>query len=444
MRYTIPEIKSTLLNSIKNISKISWLFSTNPEKDFSRNRKLSFEKTMTSILCMGGGSLTNELMDCFSCSSDTPSTSAFVQQRAKILPEAFETLFRMFTDSIAANSLYKGYRLLAVDGSDLQIPTEKNDADSYYPGTNGQKPYNLLHLNALYDLCVHTYVDAIVQKSHVKNEHKAFVKMVDRCTAEHPTIFIADRGYESYNNMAHIQEKGMNFVIRIKDFTSRKGIASGLELPDEDEFDMSLNLFLTRKQTNKSKELFKNRNSHKFIASAVTFDYLPKHCKKSASVIPYELRIRILRFKITENTYEVVATNLDAEQFPAEAVKKLYAMRWGIETSFRDLKYTVGLLHFHSKKAEYIIQEIFAKLTMYNFTELITSLVVVRKKDKKYSYKANFSAAVHVCRKFFFENISPPDVEALILKYVVPIRPNRKRQRKMSAKAAISFMYRIA
>lgn len=119
----------------------------------------------------------------------------------------------------------------------------------------------------------------LFQKSHVKNEHKAFVKMVDRCTAEHPTIFIADRGYESYNNMAHIKEKGMNFVIRIKDFTSRKGIVSGLELPDEDEFDMSLNLFLTRRQTNKSKELFKNRNSHKFIASAVTFDYLPKHCK---------------------------------------------------------------------------------------------------------------------------------------------------------------------
>ena len=47
---------------------------------------------------------------------------------------------------------------------------------------------------------------------------------------------------------------------------------------------------------------------------------------------------------------------------------------------------------------------------MYNFTELITSLVVVRKKHKKYSYKANFSAAVHICRKFFFENISPPDV----------------------------------
>lgn len=97
--------------------------------------------------------------------------------------------------------------------------------------------------------------------------------------------------------MAHIQEKGMNFVIRFKEFASRSGIASGLELPDEDEFDMPLNLFLTRKQTNKSKELFKNKNSYKFIPSAVTFDYLLKHCKKSVSVSPYELRIRILRSK---------------------------------------------------------------------------------------------------------------------------------------------------
>ena len=86
----------------------------------------------------------------------------------------------------------------------------------------------------------------------------------------------------------------------------------------------------------------------------------------------------------------MVATNLNAEQIPDEAVKKLYAMRCGIETSFRDLKYIVGLLHFHSKKAEYIIQEIFAKIIMYNFTELIPSLVVVRKKTKNIAIKQTF------------------------------------------------------
>ncbi|WP_447558201.1 transposase [Streptococcus suis] len=38
-------------------------------------------------------------------------------------------------------------------------------------------------------------------------------------------------------------------------------------------------------------------------------------------------------------------------------LKELYAYRWGIETSFRDLKYSIGLTHFHAKKKEGILQE---------------------------------------------------------------------------------------
>ena len=47
----------------------------------------------------------------------------------------------------------------------------------------------------------------------------------------------------------------------------------------------------------------------------------------------------------------------------------LYTKPWGIETSFRELKYAVGLVNFHAKKQEYIIQETFARLIMYNFAE---------------------------------------------------------------------------
>ena len=119
-------------------------------------------------------------------------------------------------------------------------------------------------------------------------------------------------------------------------------------------------------------------------------------------------------------------------------------MRWGIETSFRDLKYTIGLLHFHSKKVDYILQEIFAGLIMYNFSELITSHVVIEKGSRKYEYKINFSVAVHICRDFLLSINNPPDVELLIARYVLPIRPGRSRPREMKVKQAISFMYRIA
>ena len=86
--------------------------------------------------------------------------SAFVQQRAKILPAAFESLFHHFTDRICEQKTYNGYRLFAVDGSDLQIAANPQDADSFYPGANGQKSYNLLHINAT-DGGVHSRVSGI-------------------------------------------------------------------------------------------------------------------------------------------------------------------------------------------------------------------------------------------------------------------------------------------
>ena len=37
-----------------------------------------------------------------------------------------------------------------------------------------------------------------------------------------------------------------------------------------------------------------------------------------------------------------------------KGIKELYHMRWGIETSFRELKYAIGLTSFHSKKRDYM------------------------------------------------------------------------------------------
>ena len=68
--------------------------------------------------------------------------------------------------------------------------------------------YNLLHLNALYDVCSKIYVDTIIQKSRNSNENQALIDMVDRNSEDIDTLIIADRGYESYNALAHIQEKG--------------------------------------------------------------------------------------------------------------------------------------------------------------------------------------------------------------------------------------------
>ena len=155
------------------------------------------------------------------------------------------------------------------------------------------------------------------------------------------------------------------------------GIKQGLDLPDSDEFDEKINLQLTRKQDKKKRKKFiQKKKYYKFVPSTTSFEYLPLKSKKNDPAVFYELNFRIVRFKVTDELYETVLTNLDKDVYPPEKLRELYASRWGIETSFRDLKYTVGMLDFHSKKVMCIHQEIYAHLIMYNFAEMITSHIV--------------------------------------------------------------------
>ena len=439
----VKMVKQKMNESLNQLCDVSWMFSKLPERDFTRNRKLPFRQVVSFLLGAEGGTLTTELLKFFGCTAEAPSASALVQQRSKLAPETFPALFDLFVRKTQPFQFYKGFRLFAVDGSDIQIPNNPTHAASHFPGANGQTSYNVLHLDALYDLLQHTYQDAHLVGDQEADERSALCCMVDRSPTE-KAIIIADRGFEGYNVMAHVQEKGWKFLLRIKDVGAASGIVTGLDLPNTDEFDLFVDLSLTTRHTSKVKEFLKQRNKFRFISATTRFDYLPQtNCKHDPTLF-YKLPFRIVRFKIAEDIYETVVTNLDAATFPPAELKKLYAMRWGIETSFRELKYTVGLLHFHAKKVEHIYQEVFARLIMYNFTELITSPVIFHKADCKYAYRANFTVAVHVCRLFLLGNVSPPDVEAVIRRAVSPIRPGRSRPRNMTGKKTVSFTYRVA
>ena len=321
-------IKNTLHSVIRDMAKHPEDFCRCPEKDFTRNRKLPFEKLLTLLIKMGGHSLRDEMLDCLAFKETPASVSALVQQRSKLLPEALEYLFQEFTNRCHKPKLYKGYRLLAVDGSDLQFTANPNDPLSYFPGVNGQKPYSFLHLNALYDLNSNLYLDAVVQKRRAANENAALVCMVDRSGISEPVIITADRGYESYNTLEHIAQKGWKYLIRLRE---SKGIISSLSLPAGD-FDMPVQLFLTRKQTKKLKELQKEfPGKYRFLPTKVNFDYLPWGTDGF-----YPISFRIVRFKISDDSTETLITNLDKDSFPSDELKHLYHLRWGSRPILKD------------------------------------------------------------------------------------------------------------
>ena len=331
-------VKKALIEEIKAISESPKLYCHDPTRDFSRNRKLPFATLVSLILHMNGGSLTNELLDYFSFRPDAASSSAFVQQRNKLKAETFRQLLLSFNkhmEKLVSVKTLGGLRLLAIDGSDIQTPTNPNDQDSYFPGANGQRPYNVFHLNALYDLLQNTYVDAVVQKRRDWYECGALVEMVEDSSIG-KALVVGDRGYESYNVMAHIHEKGWFFLFRVRE---TQGLASGLDLPDTDEFDLDISLNITRCISKEVKELIKDKNHYRYIPQNSNLDYLPrlngKHQKKP---VFYNLNFRIVRITIAEGFIETLVTNLPVDDYPPDKLKHIYNMRWGIETLYQYLK----------------------------------------------------------------------------------------------------------
>jgi hypothetical protein len=252
-KHFIATTKKLLFDVIDKLGKDPSLFVRHPGKDFTRNRKLDFNTFMKFTLGSSGRSTNKELLDYFNFSANVPSNSAYNQQRSKILPEAFEFIFREFTSKLKTKRLFDGYRLIACDGSNLSIAPNLNDPETRVKCNQFNVIVNRLHLNAFYDVMNRVYVDILAQNWADKNEYLACKKMIIRSKLDEKIILIADRGYENYNIFAHATEKNWNYLIRVKDIGSN-GILSGLNLIDNGPLDKDFSITFTRKQTKDTKK----------------------------------------------------------------------------------------------------------------------------------------------------------------------------------------------
>jgi len=240
--------------------------------------------------------------------------------------------------------------------------------------------------------------------------------------------------------MAHVIQQGQYFLFRTKDIHV-KGLTEKFSYPDSDTFDITVTVTLVR--SHKKSVLVKEGTYKRFVDSKTSFDFLTY-----GSTDTYEMTFRVVRVALSESSYECMLTNLPEDEFSSEWLKEVYQARWGIETSFRKLKYTIGLSSFHSCKPEYIKQEIWAKLIAYNATELLVSHVVVKRKNTKHLYKVNFTMAARICRIYLrlHAEIDSIDVMTRLSRELVPIRSNRQFQRLKTAhfRKPNYFLYRAA
>ena len=447
-------VKEKLNSIISDMAEHHWLFSNNPGHDFMRQDlgKLSFYDTMRMIIGMGKGSTNDEIMDYFDLDPDCiPSQSAFCQRRSQISLSAFEYLFSEFSSSFPrTTNKFKDHCILACDGCHVVYTTNSEIIEDYnIPRLIDYKGYNHMHLNGFVDVISKAFLDIVIQPGQHPDEREAFHTMLDHFQPDDPEKYIitADRGYESYDLLFHCELKHLNYVFRMKAPSSSKSLLSSYisELPDDqEEFDVTIKRFFTDKYTSIMKDqsdVYHYMNPYKNIPH---FQQLlnDKHL--------YFMQFRVVKIKVAENTYEYMITNLP-HTFVLEDIKACYHWRWGIEISFRYLKYANGLLYFHSKKPEFLKQEIYANLILYNFGIFLVNeaaeenLKKKRKKGNKYNYEIDFSSALKTARKFFVRRDSHKhvDIIKLMMKYVHAVKIEfRQFDRPLRGIGAIHFGYR--
>lgn len=432
---TPDTIKAELMSAISEAV-------ANPHKEFGeqecnfvRSRRLTAEVLIRLLLSMQGGSLNKELYD----AGIGVTASAFVQQRKKLSYTVLEEAMERFNDASRDSRTYRGYRVLAVDGTAVNM-NRNPKSDSFVCSDYNPKGYNQLHVNPMYDVLNKTYRHCVIQPQPQQDEIGALTFMLAWYDFGEKTLIVADRGYESYNVFAHLLEKpNVDFLIRVKQ--DKSAMRDIKKLPME-ELDTDISCTITTTQTNEDKKnghiLIQTRKNKDRVYSAKTragrWDF------KS----PYAMKFRVVRFMLDTGEYETLATSLP-RSFTLSEIKELYHARWGIETAFRELKYGLGLVNLHGKKDGFVKQEIFASMIMSNFCNRISGMVAVQQKEENiHEYRVNFKMAVYLCRKFFrTENADAEKLLQDIAGYTEPVRPGRQDGRNIKPKSFVGFVYRV-
>ena len=399
-----------------------------------RKSKLSIRETIHILIGAEGGSLAKELHR----AGYDVSASALTQRRAQIPVNVFRDIFIRFNGECVDSETFRGLRLFAVDGTAVSIPRNPK-SDSFVVHSGAPNGYNQLHMTPLYDILNKVYLEAVIQPEPQKDEIGALIELVRRNSFKEKTLIIGDRGFESYNLLAHLAEKeNLDFLIRIKN--NRSAMREVARLPML-ELDTVIRFTVSTTQTKEDKQ-----KKHIFLQ-------VPKNSKEGSRTrrgrwdfpSPYPMCLRIVRFQLDTGVFETIATSLP-DTFTLEDIRELYHLRWGIESSFRDLKYTMGIVNLHGKSDSFAEQEMYAAMTMFNFTSRIAREAVIRQPEEGiHAYHINFKMAAALCREYFrTEDADYDNLLEEIGRHTVPVRPDRQNKRNLKAKGFAGFTYRVS
>lgn len=144
---------------------------------FTRNRKLLFSDLSLCMLRMLLQNIQVELgkfLEAIKRKGMSYTTSAFIQSRKKVKPDLFYDLTTLITkdfykDNDESVKLYKGHRLLAIDGSTINLPVTKAIKDQFGTCSSQHKIEDIVLARAsiMYDFLNEMILDGKLSKFSV-------------------------------------------------------------------------------------------------------------------------------------------------------------------------------------------------------------------------------------------------------------------------------------
>lgn len=334
--------------------------------------------------------------------------AAFSLARYKIDLSFFKDLNKVLVDfhQKAPDKLWKGFQLIAGDGSTVSLPASRQMKDyfgTYSTSRDGTKSC-LAQVFMLFDV----YTDVVIEGriSKMADSEKTLLK---HCLTDLPvtnSIFILDRGFGYFNVCKRFLDQKRNFCIRISGANSAFG-KSVTEQPTDD--------FLTYWIPSEKERMTCREHGQ---------NYQP-------------IKLRVSKIKLPSGEMEILVSSLyDMDTYSINDIKELYRLRWGIEEGFKKLKPKMKLEQFGCRKPEGIFQEFEAHLFLMNMVAIIGNAAqeIVKKKCNKrtFQYKYNWQNAFRYVRNKIIALLNQintgriiNNLMKLISTSVIAIKPDR-------------------
>lgn len=393
------------------------------ETDFTRSRKQSFSSTLLLMINRITKSLSIEILNFVQIlqrdlkykHTQLFSKSAFVKYRQKMRPEVFMYLSKVltdeyFTDNDASVRLWRGFRLLAVDGSSLTLPNTKELKNEFGVANNQtQTSITQGRASVLYDVLNEFVIDASL--SPVSIGERALATQHLECTKSGDLV-IYDRGYPSILLMYQHLKKGVDFLIRTKaDFS------------------------------NFTKEFVQSKKQTQIVE--VTLDRYQRYAKEQYPTGEV-IKIRLNKVILDDGTIEILMSSLlDLKKYNNSVFKDLYFMRWGIETYYDELKNKLKVECFSGYSKTSIMQDFYASILVSNIQSLLiddlNEELSNNRDETKYRYKINANMSYGILKNrildIFLAEKEMDDllveIKDLLRMHTVPIRLGRKFNRNV-------------